>query len=70
MTSGFLCVKRKMARLPSPLYFPRASDSHFTQREAAENTPICIHNELQSVRNSVEAEVTFCGAETVAAAPP
>jgi hypothetical protein len=40
------------------------------RREAAENVPVCIQNQSQSVRAVVAAAVEFVSCETVAAAAP
>jgi hypothetical protein len=37
------------------------------RREAAENVPVCVRDQIQSVRAPVAAAVKFLGAETVAA---
>jgi hypothetical protein len=40
------------------------------RREAAENIPVCVQNERQSVRAAVAAGVELPSGETVAAVPP
>jgi hypothetical protein len=42
------------------------SDFPLHWREAAENVPVCVQNELQRVRAAVAAAVEFLRAETVA----